>query len=469
MGWAVLCGSRTGNLAGDHWLPERSVKILVVSWFFPPASTMGAMRLGKLAAYLLAAGHDIRVVTPRDTPYARTLSMDIPADRVVLTPWWDVNRVTASVAWLARRVLRRGGETVTPVIAGNAGAVDGAVSPPAPRPRSRLKASARFCVDLLNWPDSRIGWLPFALLAGRRVAKAWSPDVILASGPPFTTLLAGHLLSRWHRVPWIVEFRDRWGEDPYDPLQGWFLRRAVQTESRLVRSAAALITVSEPWANDYRRKYGKPTWVVYNGFDPKDYGVEPGQGSPDVPQLRIVYTGGIYVGRRDPSALFAALRLMGAAADGVRVEFFGTAVAHVQPLVEEYGVERLVTVHPRVPNTESVAVQKRADVLLIMQWNDPLEQGNVPGKLFEYLAARRPILGLGLETGVPATIIRERGAGVYSNDPAEIARHLGGWLEAKRRDGGIPPLPATVCEGFSRAEQFRTFEEVFSAIAKPGP
>jgi hypothetical protein len=85
---------------------------------------------------------------------------------------------------------------------------------------------------------------------------------------------------------------------------------------------------------------------------------------------------------------------MGAAADDVSVEFFGTVVGHVQPLVK---------IHPRVPNAESVAVQKQGDVLLITQWNHPLKQGNVPGKLFEYLAARRPILGLGLETAHTST------------------------------------------------------------------
>ena len=67
----------------------------------------------------------------------------------------------------------------------------------------------------------------------------------------------------------------------------------------------------------------------------------------------------------------------------------------VVPFAARHDVSHLVAVHPQVPYLEAIAIQHRADVLLLMQWDDPREQGNVPGKLFEYLGARRPILGLG--------------------------------------------------------------------------
>ena len=82
----------------------------------------------------------------------------------------------------------------------------------------------------------------------------------------------------------------------------------------------------------------------------------------------------------------------------------------------------------------------------------------MPAKLFEYLAARRPILGFGLEDGVPATIIRERSAGFFSNDPHAIAQRLKVWVEAKRKDGYLTPLPESVRTGFSRDEQFGKLE-----------
>jgi hypothetical protein len=110
--------------------------------------------------------------------------------------------------------------------------------------------------------------------------------------------------------------------------------------------------------------------------------------------------------------------------------------------------------HPSVPYRDSVALQKTADVLLLLQWNHPKEQGNVPAKLFEYLAAMRPILGLGLSDGVPARIIRERAAGLFANEPEAILGQLRRWLAEKRANGVIAALPPESRRGFSRAEQF---------------
>ena len=126
-------------------------------------------------------------------------------------------------------------------------------------------------------------------------------------------------------------------------------------------------------------------------------------------------------------------------------------------------------VTPSVPLRRPAAVERGGDVLLLIQWNDPREQGNVPGKLFEYLGARRPILGLGLENGVPATIIRERSAGLFSNDPKAIAGQLRAWLEVKRRTGSVPPLPEVARAGVSRDEQFEKLDQLLSGVVASGP
>ena len=123
-------------------------------------------------------------------------------------------------------------------------------------------------------------------------------------------------------------------------------------------------------------------------------------------------------------------------------------------MAARFQVDHLVQVHARVSFRESLALQLSADVLLFMQWNDPSERGNVPGKLFEYFAALRPMLGLGVESGVSAGIIRERSAGLFSNDPAAIARQIEAWYQEKQRHGYLPPLPESAREGFTRDEQY---------------
>jgi len=123
-----------------------------------------------------------------------------------------------------------------------------------------------------------------------------------------------------------------------------------------------------------------------------------------------------------------------------------------------------VSVHPMVPYRQSIQIQRSADVLLLLQWNDPKEQGNCPAKLFEYLAVLRPILGIGLDNGVPATIIRQRQAGFFSNDPQQIAAQLRHWLTQKQSQGHLPSLPSTVSNGLSRDVQFLRLEQFFLEV-----
>ncbi len=408
---------------------------------------MGALRIGKLAKYLLARGHDVRVVSARDVRRPTTLPLEIPEDRIERTKWLDVNAPPAAAAMLRNRLRGSAGS-------GDHGAEAGTgVTNPSP---GLLRGLAGIYTGLVNLPDASIGWLPYAVAAGRRTVRTWKPDVVFASAPPFTALIAGQLLGTRFGIPWVAEFRDRWVDDPYYPPPRWRRRLEGGLERRLVASAAALVTVSEPWAEDYRAKYGKPTAVIYNGFDADDYGPEsPGARASD--KLTLTYTGRIYPGRRDPSPVFQAMKTAGLD-QGVVVDFYGPDDGGITALARRHEVSHAVRVHSHVPYEKSLAIQQQADVLLFMQWNDPKEQGNIPGKLFEYLGARRPILGLGLETGVPARIIRERAAGLFSNDPEVIAGQLNDWRNRKRENGVLEALPESVGEGFSRNEQFAKLE-----------
>ena len=445
------------------------MKLLLVTWFFPTSNTIGAVRLGAMARYLSEQGHDIRVITAKDPPYVQSLELKIPPEQVTKTRWINVNRPAEAIARLIKpRGASGGGSPRAEVEARPAS------PPPRKRLLQKLKSSIRdaYC-NLFNWPDKWVGWLPYATIAGSRLVRGWTPDVVFASGPPFTTLLVGYLVSRLHGIPLVLEFRDRWWDDPYYPPASWIVKVSRFVERRLVARAGAICTVSEPWAETYRARYGKPTLVVYNGYDANSSALQsspaagPQGGNPDE-GLRIVYTGGIYPGRRDPSPLFEAVKLLGLSRSALRIEFYGTDPSLVLPLAERAGVTENVTVHSQVTHEEAIAAQGAADVLLLMQWNDPKEQGNVPGKFFEYLGALRPILILGLKDGVPASIVRDRNAGRYAETPDEIASVLKEWLETKRMVGSLPPLPEEARSGFSRDEQFCRLEQFLGGLIRSG-
>jgi hypothetical protein len=432
------------------------MKILLVSYYFAPANTMGALRITRLASFLIRRGHDVRVLTALDPGPPPTLDGDFPDERVLRTAQFDIN-------WLPRRLATwRRASGSTPETSDTWAVAD---ENPRRRGAGMLRGASTLYTNAINWPDALVGWLPYAWSAGRILFRTWRPDLIYASSPPPTSLLLGKLLAARCGVPWIAEFRDRWSDDPYYAKPAWRQTLEARLEHWLVVSTRAIVTVSEPWAKRYAEAYGKPVLVVLNGFDPDDYARHESKGAVDSPFLEIAYTGGIYRGRRDPTPLFRALALMPEGSRDVRVHFYGTDPEHVLPLARELGLADRALVHPHVPRAQAAAVQQQADVLLLMQWDDPREQGNLPGKLFEYLGARRPILGVGLEDGVPATIIRERAAGCFANDPTQIAAQLAAWLDTKRRLGQVPTLPPEASAGFTRAEQFAALERLFAAMA----
>jgi glycosyltransferase involved in cell wall biosynthesis len=319
---------------------------------------------------------------------------------------------------------------------------------------------------LLNHPDDRIGWYPDLVRQAMQLTRDWRPDIVFGSGPPFTALLACRTVARRLGVPWVAELRDRWADDGYNDCPQWRHALEHRLERFVLESAAALVTVTEPWTEFYRTKYGRPIETVYNGYDPADFPFDPAApAAPSGPEVRIVYTGGIYPGRRDPTPLFEALRMLGLEADKFRVEFFGTDPAAVWPLADRAGVRRLVAVHEPVPFSESIKTQWNADVLLLLQWNDPREWGICPGKFFEYLGSLRPILGIGYEEGVPAGFVRDRRAGVFANDPAIIAGHLRGWAAEKAAHGAVKRLPVAVREGLERDRQYEKLEAFLAQFA----
>jgi glycosyltransferase involved in cell wall biosynthesis len=410
------------------------MRILFVTFTFPPFNGISAVRTGKLARDLLAFGHDVQVLTAQiKDPLTATLPREIPAERVTATNWVNLARF------------------VNPVLSRlDVMSEDG---------RSRKLAKfVRASRMLLHMPDHFIGvlWMPFALAAGTRLIEQWRPDVIYASSPIPSALIIASKLAQQHDLPWVGEFRDLWVD--HQSYTHPYLRRRLEEkyEARVLNTATGLVAVSGPWAERLREKYHKPTAVVMNGFDPADY-----PESARVPyrdgRIHIAYTGSMY-GRRDVAPLFKALCQMGDESDDVRLIYYGRNMNIVKKMAQMFDYEHLVRTHATIPYHESLKVQMQADVLLMLLWNDPRERGWMSGKIFEYIGARRPVLAIGGEWNAAAHLIRERQAGVALDNPREIAAQLREWLRIKRETGGIPGTPAEASAGLTRTDQHRILD-----------
>jgi len=421
------------------------VRILVMSFLFPPYNTMGAVRVGKMVKYLTQFGHDVRVITAREQTRPATLELEIPAKLITATPWFNVNRPVELALGGRKRIAAKG-------YAAGGG-------------RAGVAGRLGFLYKtFLNYPDGQIGWRPYARRAATRLVREWRPDIIYASATPFTSLLVAHDAARRFSVPWVAELRDLWVMgNAYYPFGGW--RRSIEErlEQRVLATTRGLVTISEPLAEALRTIHQKPTCVVLNGFDPQDYpaaGIPKAESPSSNASLRILYTGAIsnYGQRRDPSPLFEALRSMGPEADRVRVVFCGWYLDTVKGIAARSGVQHLVEIHEPVSHREALRLQVSSDVLLLLLWDSPLERGVYTGKLFEYIGARRPILALGPDDNVAAQLITQRRIGVVLRKPPEIAAQLRRWLIEKDHSGAIAPVPPGAGSALTREDQARRLE-----------
>ena len=140
------------------------MKILLVSYYFPPTNAIGAVRIGKLAKFLLAQGHDVRVLTAAEPFLPKSLPVDFPERRIVRTRTIDLDRLPLKIFRKRNTIMQRGFADEPPVITW----------------------LARIYKTFITIPDGQIAWFPFAIRIGRRILRNWQPDLIYASAMPFT-------------------------------------------------------------------------------------------------------------------------------------------------------------------------------------------------------------------------------------------------------------------------------------------
>lgn len=415
-------------------------RILLVTGYYPPHAPAGAVRPPKLVKHWVGAGRDVRVIAIDNRNLGATLTAE----------------ANATVAHLPYRAQR--GEGDRPRRAGGGGA-----SVEAPPTRGPVAAARRLYQQWATTPDRYAGWVAPALAQARTWARAgWTPDLVYSSGPPQRGHVAAARIAAALSRPWVAELRDLWVGNPYvdlpPPLRWWSNRlgRATLAEAR------GFVAVTEGAAAELRHQFAAPVAVAMNGFDPEDHADDAAPAPLDPDRLTILHAGVIYAGRRDPSALFAAIARLGPRARRIDARFHHDEFGSVQAMIARHGVAAAVTLLPLVPRRDILKAERRADVMLLCRWADPRDDAVIPGKLFEYIGARRPILAVGSETGEAATIVRAVG-GLVSNDPATIAAALDRWLAAKdAAHGRLPDTPAA--HEYDRARQFDRIDTFLAAL-----
>jgi glycosyltransferase involved in cell wall biosynthesis len=384
--------------------------LLLVSYFYPPTRDTGAQRPAAMSKWLARLGWEVTVLTTSAFGGG-------DADDGV-----RVIRTRDMQTWRARLA---GHDRVDSLF-------DSDSYTGTPHPLSKLIVPEPLAV----------AWLPFARRAALRAHRARPFDAVLTTSPPESAHAIGLALRR-RGVPWVADVRDAW---TYEPLRKPFPTRAQhlldeRLERRWLGGADAVVCVSEPAAVDLRNRGIAEPRVIANAWDPdSDPGTEAGEavdGLLDPGRVSLLYTGRFGSYGRDPRALVEALGLIArdSPAEAARLELAiaGPLTPDERALLEGAASEPVkVSLLGSLEREASLALQRRADALLLLA--QPARSQLVNFKLFEYLAAGRPILALaaGTEAGRIAADVGIEPI-VAADDPAAIAGALAGLVHGELR------------------------------------
>ncbi|MFC2059685.1 glycosyltransferase [Chloroflexota bacterium] len=269
--------------------------------------------------------------------------------------------------------------------------------------------------EIINYPCPDKNWIPFALKAAKKIIQEEGIDAVISSSPPVASHLIGSELKAGCKIPWIADIRDLWSQNhnyAYSPLRRVFDRRL---ELKTMSKVDALVTVSEPWAEELRALHkGKPVYTITHGFDTAEVNIPPAKLTG---KFTITYTGTIYTRKQEPSKLFAGLRdlISDKTIDPreIEVRFYGYKHDWLDKEIEQYGLSNIVKQHGVMPRQIVLEKQRESQLLLTLRWEDPQQRGWHSGKIFEYLGARRPILAIGGSDDVINDLLDETKAGVH--------------------------------------------------------
>ena len=414
------------------------MKVLIVSLYFPPAGGGGVQRPLKFATHLPTLGIETHVLAPDDPKW-------IHADPELQPP---------TNAWIHRaRYLGPKGRRPAEELHGRSGL-------------DRISRQVRLAGRRFLLPDENVSWNLTAIPAAVRIVRREGIDVVLTTSPPSSVHLIGAAVKRATGVRWVADLRDSIVAHPHRRAE----RLAVRTKERgeaavaglVARNADAIVAVSEAIAEETRGLDPKgPVVTIANGSDFDDFaGLRYERGE----RFRITHTGSFF-GKRDPRPFLTALADSGL---DVTARFVGDFRTADREWAEKLGLGDRLELHPYVPRRRSLELQRDSEALLLLiPEAGGRGKGVLSGKVFEYLAAERPILASVPPDGAAAELIEETGAGVVAppDDPAAIADALRGLVdryEAGALDGA--PLSEEWRDKLSRRTRVEELAELLGSL-----
>ncbi|HZQ65921.1 MAG TPA: glycosyltransferase [Gaiellaceae bacterium] len=389
------------------------MKVLLVSLYFPPAGGGGVQRTLKTATHLPALGIETHVLAPDDPKWVHR----------------DDELEPPTQAWIHRaRYVGPRGRRPADELHGTSGL-------------TRLGTQARLFGRRLLLPDENVPWNLTAIPAAIRIARHEAIDVVLTTSPPSSVHLVGAAVKRATGARWVADLRDSLVAHPHRRAERLLVRIKEQGEhgvaSLVGRYADAIVAAADAIADEARALEPQGRVVtIANGCDFDDFaGLEHRPSD----RFRITHAGSFF-GRRDPRPFLTALAESGL---DLVARFAGDFRPADREWAEGLGLGDRLELIPYLPRRRSLELQRDSEALLLLIPDaSGRGRGVLSGKVFEYLAAERPILAAVPPDGAAAELIRATGAGevVAPDDVPGIRRALEG-LHERWRAGTLEATP----------------------------
>ena len=416
------------------------MKLLLVTLYFPPAGGGGVQRPLKFASHLPALGIETHVLAPDDPKWLHE----------------DADLPLPTQAWVHRaRYVGPRGRRLADELHGRSG-VDLAV-------RRASTVGRRLLL-----PDENVTWNATAIPKAISIARSEGIDVVLTTSPPGSVHLVGAAVQKATGAKWVADLRDSLVAHPHrrsDTLAARLKEQASRGVAALVaRRADAIVAAADAIADETRSLNPRgPVYTIENGCDFDDFaGLEYERSGV----FRLTHAGSFF-GKRDPKPFLRALADSGL--EDVSVRFVGDFRPGDREFMTELGLADRVALIDHVPRRRSLELQRESEALLLLiPEAGGRGRGVLSGKVFEYIAAERPILAIVPPDGAAARLIHDTGVGVVvAPEDVDAIREALVDLHTRWRDGGLEgtPLAPEWREQLSRGRRVEQLADLLRSLA----
>lgn len=377
------------------------IKVLLISYYWPPAGGGGVQRWLKMSKYFHNMDIDLHVYTPLDGEfpgYDESLIKEIhPSIKMIKTPIWEPYK-------LFKFFTRKKEKNIYNAFIG-----DGK--------QSLAEKISIFVRGNVFIPDAKCFWIRPSIKYLNQYLADHPIDIIISTGPPHSMhLIAEGIKAKHKQIKWIADFRDPWTMiDFYDKLRltHWADRRHHKLEQRVLKHADSIVTISPSCATDLASLAHRKIEVIHNGYDPEDFNQPLGEPLSSAFQLTHV---GSMNSDRNPAILWQVLAKLKAKMgsdfeQNLSLVLIGNVDGSILKAIEMQGLTASLIHIPKLNHDEAIIKMRTSQILLLPINNIPQQNGILPGKMYEYMGAGRPIIAFGLKDSDAAEILAETGSG----------------------------------------------------------